>query len=56
MPKLVKAVKPGEIYAAKGLSTAFVLPSLLGESVLDPEALLKWKSLSLTLPDWNEKK
>jgi hypothetical protein len=50
----VKAVKPGEIYLAKGISTAFVLPSL-EKSVLDPEAVSKWKSLSLTLPDWNKK-
>jgi hypothetical protein len=43
------------VYVAKGLvSTAFVLP-LLGGSVLEPETLSKWKSLSLTLPDWNEK-
>jgi hypothetical protein len=51
---LVKTVKPGEVYVAKGLATAFVLPSL-GDSVLHPEALKKWKALSLTLPNWNEK-
>jgi hypothetical protein len=36
----VKAVKPGEIYVAKGISTAFVLPSL-EKSVLDPEVVSK---------------
>jgi hypothetical protein len=50
----VKTVQPGKIYVAKGLSMAFVLPSL-GDSVLHPEALRNWKTLSLTLPDWNEK-
>jgi hypothetical protein len=39
---------------AKGLSMAFVLPSI-GDCVLHPEVLAKWESLSLTLPDWNEK-
>jgi hypothetical protein len=51
---LVKAVKPGDVYVAKGSSTVFVLP-FLGDSVLQPEVLAKWKYLSLNLPEWNEK-
>jgi hypothetical protein len=49
-----KTVTPGVIYVAKGITTAFVAPSLTS-SALDPHALTEWKSLSLTLPKWNEK-
>jgi hypothetical protein len=50
----VKAKRLREKYVAKGLSAAYILPSL-GEYGLDPEALLKWESLSSTLPNWNKK-
>jgi phage shock protein A len=49
-----KAVIPGDIYVAKGVTTAFVTPSLTA-SALDPHVLSEWKSLSLGLPEWNEK-
>ena len=51
---LVKTVKPGEIYVAKLPTTAFVSPSIL-ESVIDTEVCCEWKSLLLSLPEWNEK-
>jgi hypothetical protein len=41
---------PGEIYVAKGTTTAFVTPSLT-ESALDTHVLAEWKSLSLALPE-----
>jgi hypothetical protein len=49
-----KTVMPGEIYVAKGNTTAFVTPCLT-ESALDTHVLTEWKSLSLALPEWNEK-
>jgi hypothetical protein len=44
----VKYVKPGEIYVAKGPTTAFVTPS-------DKNVLENWRSLTSALSDWNEK-
>jgi hypothetical protein len=49
-----KTVIPGEIYVAKGATTAFATPAL-AESALDPHVATEWRSLSLTLPEWNEK-
>jgi hypothetical protein len=49
-----KKVKPGEIYVAKSSITTFVAPSIATE-VINENALTTWKSLTLSLPEWNEK-
>jgi hypothetical protein len=49
-----KKVKPGEIYLAKSSTTAFVTPSITTK-VIGENALTTWKSLTLSLPEWNEK-
>jgi hypothetical protein len=50
----VKTVMPGEIYVAKSSTTAFVTPSIL-DSVIEVEVLANWRTLSLTLTEWNAK-
>jgi hypothetical protein len=50
-----KEVRPGELYVAKSQTTAFATPSITS-TVVDHDVLLaEWRSLSLSLSDWNEK-
>jgi hypothetical protein len=50
----VKKVTPGELYVAKSVTTAFVTPSITTK-VIDVDVLNEWKTLSLSLSEWNEK-
>jgi hypothetical protein len=49
-----KTVIPGKIYVTRGATTTFATPSLT-ELALDSHVVTKWRSLYLTLPEWNEK-
>jgi hypothetical protein len=50
----VKKVMPGMLYITKYLTTAFVTPLIITE-VINGDILTEWKTLSLSLPEWNEK-
>jgi hypothetical protein len=50
----VRKVMLGELYVAKSTTTAFVTPSIMG-NVIDDDVLSMSRTLSLSLPEWNEK-